>query len=77
MARWQIQASIEDGADLEQVASAAEQAGLRVQQKLAAVGLLIGEIDEEHIPSVQAVAGVSAVERTREIRIPPPGSPIQ
>jgi hypothetical protein len=77
MATWQIQASVDDEANLDEVAAAAEKAGLRIQQKLTALGLIIGEIDEEQIASVQAVRGISSVERTREVRIAPPGSDIQ
>ena len=54
-----------------------EQAGLKVQHTMPAIGVVSGSIDADRIPSLEQLPEVSSVERSREIRIPPPDSEIQ
>jgi hypothetical protein len=52
-------------------------AGLNVEQKLKAVGLVSGTIDADKLPDLERVKGVGSVEREREFNLPPPDSDIQ
>lgn len=54
-----------------------EQAGLKVQNTLPAIGVVSGTIDSDSIAGLEQLPEVSSVERSREIRIPPPDSEIQ
>ena len=54
-----------------------EQAGLKVGQQLEAVGVVSGSIDPARLPDLEQVLGVTAVERTRQVRIAPPESDVQ
>ena len=53
-----------------------ERAGLKVQQKLPAIGIVSGSIDSGKVESLEQLPEVSAVERSRSIQIPPPESDI-
>jgi hypothetical protein len=54
-----------------------EQAGLKVQQQLQALGVVSGSIDSAKMSSLEKVAGVAGVERSRQVQIPPPESDVQ
>ena len=54
-----------------------EKAGLKVQQRLGAAGVVSGSIDPAKVDNLEKVTGVASVERSRRIRIPPPESEIQ
>lgn len=56
---------------------AARAAGLTVTSEQPLIGTASGTIAEDRIPELRAVEGVEAVEPDREIRLPPPESPIQ
>ena len=60
-----------------EVAAAAEQAGMKVEQRLNEIGVLTGVIDQDKIGRLRQVDGISDVEEERTVRIPPPDSPIQ
>ena len=59
------------------VASALQATGMRVEQVLGEIGMVVGTIDADAEPSVRAVAGVQSVDRSLDFRLPPPDSPIQ
>jgi hypothetical protein len=54
-----------------------EQAGLKVESRGQITGIVSGSIEPDKLPALARVPGVAAVERSREIRIPPPDSEIQ
>lgn len=58
---------------IDEVASALQVAGLREVSVLAAAGLVQGVTREDLLATLEQVAGVSAVERSREVRVPPLG----
>jgi 3-deoxy-D-manno-octulosonic-acid transferase len=60
-----------------EVAAAAEQAGMKVERRLNEIGVLTGVIDQDKIGRLRQVDGISDVEEERTVRIPPPDSPIQ
>ena len=62
---------------LDEVSERAEAAGMKVQRRERGIGVLTGSIAADRIGSLRAVAGVEHVETQREVRIPPPDSPIQ
>jgi hypothetical protein len=53
-----------------------EQAGLKVQQTLPAIGIVSGAIDASKIDNLEKLPEVSGVERSRTVRIPPPDSDV-
>jgi L-alanine-DL-glutamate epimerase-like enolase superfamily enzyme len=62
-------------AAIEQVHEALVTAGLRDSQVLATSGVIVGAVDAARLDVLGGVAGVAAVERSREIRVPPPDAP--
>lgn len=60
-----------------EVSEAAEAAGMTVQGREAAIGVLTGSIAADKLDRLRSVAGVEHVEAQREVRIPPPDSPVQ
>ncbi|WP_199728790.1 hypothetical protein [Corallococcus sp. CA053C] len=56
------------------VVSGLRAAGLRDITVLAEVGLVQGVAREDALANLEQVPGVSAVERSREVRVLPPGS---
>ncbi|MBD0272805.1 MAG: hypothetical protein ICV73_12855 [Acetobacteraceae bacterium] len=79
MADVQVSVSVDDShlGRLDEVSLAAEAAGMTVRRREPAIGVLTGSIAEDKLDWLRAVAGVEHVETQREIRIPPPDSPIQ
>lgn len=51
------------------------QAGLQVDQVLAAVGVIIGRVDESGIDALRAVEGVRGVDRQQEVGTAQPSDP--
>jgi hypothetical protein len=51
--------------------------GMRVEQVLGEVGMVLGTIDAGAEQSVRAVDGVQSVDRSLDYRIPPPDAPVQ
>lgn len=72
-----IQLTLASDADLERVAAAASALGMRVEQKLEALGVITGVADEGALDALRALPQVTALERSRAIKLPPRGSPIQ
>ena len=69
--------SVADGHGIDDVATALDAAGLRVEKVLRGVGVIVGSCDESRRAALAEVAGVGAVEPDREVRLPPPGSDVQ
>ena len=68
---------LDEGADLQKAEANCEKHGLREVRALPRLGLLRGLIDENRVPELRKVPSVRSVEREREIKLPPPGSPVQ
>lgn len=61
----------------DEVARAAEAAGLRIEQRLDGIGVLTGQIDAKALGRLRAVPGVEGVEQERRVGIAPPDSTVQ
>jgi hypothetical protein len=62
---------------IEQVADALRTAGLQVTQVLAQIGQVTGTVQGDRLDALRTVDGVQSVARSGEVRIAPPGSPVQ
>jgi hypothetical protein len=62
---------------IEQVANALRLAGLQVTQVLEELGQVTGTVREDGLDALRAVVGVQSVDRSGEVRIAPPDSPVQ
>jgi hypothetical protein len=71
--RWIVTASPDHA--FGEVAGAVAQAGLRIEQRLDDIGVLVGMADEETAKRLRTVAGVADVSPDEAIDIGPPGSP--
>jgi hypothetical protein len=60
-----------------EVVKGVEDAGMEVEQKLEDLGVLTGSIDPEKVEPLRRVEGVSHVEESRRVQIPPPDSDVQ
>jgi UDP-N-acetylmuramate-alanine ligase len=60
-----------------EVVNDVENAGMEVEQKMEDLGVLSGSIDSEKVEPLRRVEGVSHVEASRRVDIPPPDSDIQ
>jgi len=79
MASKKYSLSIADGHldRLPDIAREAEAAGLRIEARLEAVGVLTGSAMPDAVERLRGIPGVEAVEEEREVRIAPPGSRVQ
>ena len=59
------------------VVEALEKEGLEVQRAMPAVGVVSGAAEQETVPTLRAVTGVTAVEEQRSVEPLSPDSPIQ
>ncbi|MDQ4118642.1 MAG: ketohydroxyglutarate aldolase [Actinomycetota bacterium] len=59
------------------VAARLEAAGVTVEKVLDAVGVIVGTVAEDGVRALAEIEGVGAVEKDREIRLPPPDSDVQ
>jgi hypothetical protein len=62
---------------LDSVVAGLRDAGVSVEQTLAAAGAIVGSTEETNVEALGRVAGVAAVEREGTFQLPPPDSPIQ
>ncbi len=62
---------------LDKIAEAARKVGMVVEKQLESIGVLTGTIESGKIGLLHQIAGVSGVEKEREVQLPPPDSPIQ
>ncbi len=60
-----------------EVVAQCEARGLQVKQQLKIAGVVSGTIETALLPSLQQVAGIAAIEKSRDITLPPPDSPVQ
>jgi hypothetical protein len=60
-----------------EVIHACRQAGLRIEQQMPLTGTVIGAIETDKLDNLKKVDGVSEVEVSRRISIPPSDSEIQ
>ena len=79
MAEVKVLVSVDDShlGRLDEVVRAAEAAGMTVQGREAAIGVLTGSIAADRLDRLRSVAGVEQVETQRDVRIPPPDSEVQ
>jgi hypothetical protein len=54
-----------------------EDAGMEIEEKMEDLGVLTGSIDSEKVEPLRRLEGVSHVEESRRVEIPPPDSDIQ
>jgi hypothetical protein len=64
-------------ANPEQLKALCERHGLTQVRMLPRLGVLKGLLDQKRMAELAKVSGVRSVEKEREIKLPPPGSPIQ
>jgi hypothetical protein len=62
---------------VDSVVAGLRDAGVSVEQTLAAAGAIVGSVDETNVDALARVTGVAGVERERTYQLPPPDSPIQ
>lgn len=65
------------GGPIADVVARLEAAGVRVEKVLDAVGVVVGSRAEGGVHDLGEIEGVAAVEKDREIRLPPPDSDVQ
>jgi hypothetical protein len=77
MAGERVNVVVTDGdAPFGDIVQRAEDAGLQVEQQDEELGFLSGTIDAEKLAGLEGLGGI-AVEREREIQLPPPESDVQ
>jgi hypothetical protein len=62
---------------VDDVLQALRAAGLEVRSVLREVGSITGDITEDQMKALREVPGVSHVEVSRRVQLPPPESPLQ
>ncbi|MBD0270305.1 MAG: ketohydroxyglutarate aldolase [Acetobacteraceae bacterium] len=79
MAEVKVSVSVDDShlERLDEVARAAEAAGMTVHGRQATIGVLTGSIAQDKLDKLRSVPGVEDVETQREVRVPPPDSEVQ
>jgi len=68
---------VDGGADLQKIKANCERYGLTQVRALPRLGILKGLIEEGRMAELTKAPGVRSVEREREIKLPPPRSPVQ
>ncbi len=76
-ARTDVVVSVREGHALEDVVEALQQAGLSVDESLPEIGVVKGSTQTSNVSALASLGGVEAVERSGEVRLPPPESPVQ
>ena len=76
-AKTRVSVLLVDDADVQQAATRAAALGMHVEQVLAGVGLLLGEIEPSRLDQLRALPEVAEVEAGRRISIAPPDAPTQ
>lgn len=77
--RTEVVVSVEDE-HLERLSAVAEElrsAGMAVGEVMDELGIVSGSIEPGKMEDLSAVTGVASIERSREVGIPPPDSPVQ
>jgi|SRR5215471_3192885 hypothetical protein len=68
---------LDDTTDFNCVKNACASHGLKKISALPRLRMLKGFIEQKSIPKLMKIQGVQSVEREREIKLPPPHSPVQ
>jgi len=68
---------VDDGADFDKVKATCASRGLKDVSALPRMRMLKGTTDAASVAALTKVPGVTSVEREREIKLPPRGSPVQ
>jgi hypothetical protein len=68
---------VDDANDLQKIKAKCETHGLRQARALTRLGMLKGLVDQKRVDELTKIPGVRSVEKEREIKLPPPGSPVQ
>ena len=68
---------VDGSADLQKIKANCERYGLTQVRALPRLGILKGLIEEGRMAELTKAPGVRSVEREREIKLPPPRSPVQ
>lgn len=73
MAREEIQVSVAaaDPGEFAEMVERLERAGMRVEQQLADIGVITGQIEGVRVDGLTQITGVQHVERSRTVGIPP------
>jgi hypothetical protein len=79
MGKVRLSLSVSDAhaKDLGKIAKAVQKIGMKVEQQLAGLGVITGEIEADKLSALGRIPGVAHVEEERQVGIAPPGSPIQ
>jgi hypothetical protein len=59
------------------VADALRSSGMRVDQVLAAAGVVTGAVPDGREGQLRSVEGVASVDSAQQVQLPPPGAPVQ
>ena len=75
----EVVVSVDDDhmAQVSQVAARLRKLGLNQPEVQPAIGTISGVVPEDRIGELRKVAGVAAVEKSREYQLPDPGSDVQ
>jgi len=80
-ARYMVSTSAPEGQKFRQLVQQLRKAGLEIEDEstdlLPTIGTIFGVATPAQYEKLKAVKGVEAVEEQQEIRIPPPGAPVQ
>ena len=68
---------VDGGADLQKIKVNCERYGLTQVRALPRLGILKGLIEEGRMAELTKAPGVRSVEKEKEIKLPPPRSPVQ
>jgi|AmaraimetFIIA100_FD_contig_91_572638_length_1327_multi_3_in_0_out_0_3 hypothetical protein len=68
---------VDDGADLQKVTANCARYGLTQVRALPRLGILKGLIEKDRMAELTKAPGVRSVEKEREVKLPPPRSPVQ
>jgi hypothetical protein len=79
MAQIEVIVSVEEGRldDFSKIVKAMRGAGLRVEEEMAAVGVVAGSVESKALPKLRRVDGVAQVEQSRSYDLAPPHSDVQ
>jgi hypothetical protein len=68
---------VDGGVDLQKIKVNCERYGLTQVRALPRLGILKGLIEEDRMAELTKAPGVRSVEKEKEIKLPPPRSPVQ
>jgi hypothetical protein len=74
---YQVIVTVDDDADLAEVAGALRQAGMTLSEILDGAGVITGTADSAAIAVLSTIPGVLEVEHAHGYQLPPPDSPVQ